>query len=88
MPEKRKHNLFETDRGLYYNQEKWLQEFLYNKVAFYNGSEDDDSDNHTENIKAVVQRFSSIWVFLKISLSDGFFNSCYKKQFHCFLYKN
>ena len=28
--------------GSYYNQEEWLEEFLDNKVAFYNGMESDD----------------------------------------------
>ena len=82
MPEKRKYNLAEAGRGLYYNQKKWLREFLDNNVMFYNGIESDDSDNddknYNENMKAVVHTCSSKWVFLEISLSNGFFNSCYK----------
>ena len=28
MPEEKRQNLAETDRGSYYNQEEWLKEFL------------------------------------------------------------
>ena len=42
MLEERKQNLAETDRASYYNQEEWLEEFLDDKDAFYNGSESDD----------------------------------------------
>ena len=49
--------------GSYYNQEEWLEEFLDDKDAFYDGSESDDSENehenYTENIEAVVHRCSS-----------------------------
>ena len=48
MLEKRRQNLAETDRGSYYNQEEWVEEFLDDKGAFYNGSESDDSDNDDE----------------------------------------
>ena len=62
MPEERIQNLAETDRGLYYNQEEWLEEFLDDKSAFYNSIEIDDSDNddenYNENIGAVVRRCS------------------------------
>ena len=62
MPEERIQNLAETDRGLYYNQEEWLEEFLDDKGAFYNGIESDDSDNDDENYNenkgAVVRRCS------------------------------
>ena len=55
--------LAETDRGSYYNQEEWLEEFLDDKGAFYNGSESDnsenDDENYTENIEAVVRICSS-----------------------------
>ena len=71
MPEEGKQNLAETDRGLYCNQEEWLEEFSDDKAAFYNGSESDDSDNddgnNNENIEAVVRGCSSKKVFLKIS---------------------
>ena len=46
---KRKQNLAETDRGSHYNKEEWLEEFLDDKGAFYNGHESDDSDNDDEN---------------------------------------
>ena len=63
MPEERRQNLSETDRGLYYNQEEWVEEFLDDKVAFYNDSESDDGDNDDENynknMEAVVCRCSS-----------------------------
>ena len=49
MPEERRQNLAETDRGSYYNQEEWVEEFLDDKGAFYNGSESDDGDNDDEN---------------------------------------
>ena len=63
MPEERWQNLAETDKGSYYNQEEWLEEFLDNKVALYDGSESDysenDNENYAENIEAVVRRCSS-----------------------------
>ena len=52
MPEERRQNLAETDRGSYYKQEKWLEAFLDRKSAFSNGSESDDSE-------AFVRRCSS-----------------------------
>ena len=68
MPEDRRQNLAETDRGSYYNQEEWLEEFLDDKGTFYNGVESDDSDNddesYNENIGAVIRRCSSRSVFL------------------------
>ena len=36
MPDERRQNLAETDKGSYYNQEGWLEEFLDDKGAFYN----------------------------------------------------
>ena len=39
MPEEKRQNLAETDEGSYYNQKKWLEEFLHDKGAFYNGTE-------------------------------------------------
>ena len=63
MLEERKQNLAETERGSYYNQKEWLEEFLDDKAAFYNGSESNDSDNdyenYNENIETVVRRCSS-----------------------------
>ena len=63
MPEERRQNLAETNRGLFYNQEEWVEEFLDYKGAFYNGSESDDSDNDDENynknMETVVCRCSS-----------------------------
>ena len=70
MPEERRQSLAEIDRGSYYNQEKWIEEFLDDKNAFYNGSESDDRDggdaNYNENLEAVVHTRFSKWVFLKI----------------------
>ena len=43
MPEKWRQDLHETDRGSYYNQEKWLEEFLGDNDTFYNGNESDRS---------------------------------------------
>ena len=43
MPEERRQNLAEADRGSYYNEEEWLEEFLDDKGAFYSGIESDDS---------------------------------------------
>ena len=37
MLEKKRQYLAETDKGSYYNQEKWLEEVLDDKGAFYNG---------------------------------------------------
>ena len=49
----------EKDRGSYYNQEKWLEEFLENKGGFSNGSGSDDSDNdgeiHNENSSSCLR---------------------------------
>ena len=63
MPEERKQNLAETDRGSYYNQEKCLEEFLNDKCAFYDSREshdtDNDDENYNENVVAVVRRCSS-----------------------------
>ena len=70
IPEERKQNLAQTERGSYYNQEEWLEEFLDDKGAFYDASESDDSENDgkncAENIEAVIRRCSSKQVFLKI----------------------
>ena len=49
MPEERRQNFTETERGLYYNQEEWVEDLLDDKGAFYNGSESDDDDNDDEN---------------------------------------
>ena len=63
IPEERKQNLAETDKGSYYNQEEWVEEFLDNKGAFYNTNESDDSDNddenYNENMEAVIRRCPS-----------------------------
>ena len=69
VPEERRQNLAETDRWSYYNQEEWLEEFLDDKVAFYNGSESDDSDNDDENYNKNNEQQQ---------LPKGFANSCYK----------
>ena len=37
--EEKRHNLSETCKGSYYNQEEWLEEFLDGKGTFYNGTE-------------------------------------------------
>ena len=61
--EERRQNLAERDRGSYCKQEEWLGEFLDDKGAFYDVSESDDiennDDDYTENIEAVVRRCSS-----------------------------
>ena len=63
MPKERRQNLSATDRGSYYNQEKWLEEFLDHKGAFCNGPESEDNENddanYAKNIEAVVCRCSS-----------------------------
>ena len=62
MPEERRQNLAETNRGSFYNQEEWVEEFLDDKGAFYTGSESDDGDNdenYNKNMEAVVCRCSS-----------------------------
>ena len=63
MLEERRQNLTETDGGSFYNQKEWVEEFLDDKCAFYNGSESDDGDNddgfYIENMEAVVRRCSS-----------------------------
>ena len=71
MPEERRQNLVETDKGSYYNQEKWVKIFLDDRGAFQSDIESDDGDNndenYNENMEAVVRRCSSKQVFLKIS---------------------
>ena len=49
MPEKRRQNLAETERGSYYNQNECEREIADNKGAFYNDSENDDDGNNDEN---------------------------------------
>ena len=44
MTKENRQNLADTDRASYYNQEKWLEEFLEDKGIFYNNS---DSDSET-----------------------------------------
>ena len=59
MPEERRQNLAETDRGSYYKQKDWLEEFLDDKSVYSDGSESDDSDkddeNYNENIEAFIK---------------------------------
>ena len=69
MLEESRHNLLETDRGSYYNQEERLKELLDNKDGFYNGSESDDSDNDDEIYNENNEQQQ---------LSEGFANNCYK----------
>ena len=63
MSEERRQNLFKTDRGSYYNQKDWVEEFIDDKRAFSNGSDsdygDNDDENYNENMEAVVRRCSS-----------------------------
>ena len=63
MPEERRQKLAETDRESFHNKEEWVEDFLDDKDAFYNGRESDDGDNHDENydknMKTVVRRCSS-----------------------------
>ena len=63
MPDERRQNLAETDRGSFFNQEEWVEEFWDDKGAFYNGSEsdegDNDDENYNENMEAVICRCSS-----------------------------
>ena len=39
MPEEKRKNLAETDKGQYFNQAEWLEKFLDDKSAIYNGTE-------------------------------------------------
>ena len=64
MPVKRRQNWADTDRGLYYNEER-LEEFLDSKGAFYNVNESDDDESYDENNG-------------QQQLPEGFANSCYK----------
>ena len=59
MPEERRQNLSETNRGSYYNQKVWVEEFLDDKGPFYNDNESDDDESYNENMTAVVCRCSS-----------------------------
>ena len=69
MSEESRQNLAETGRGSYYNQEKWLEEFLDNKGGFYNGIESNESDNDDEIYNENNEQ---------LHLSEGFANNCYK----------
>ena len=69
MSEESRQNLAEKDRGTYFNQGEWLEEFLDNKGGFYNGSESDDSDKDDEIYDENNEQQQ---------LSEGFANSCYK----------
>ena len=69
MSEESRQNLAETDRGSYYNQEEWLEEFLDNKGGFYNGCESNDSDNDDEIYNENNEQQQ---------LSEGFANNCHK----------
>ena len=71
VPEKRRQNLAETDKGSYYNQEERLEEFLdhKDKGGFYNGSESNDSNNDDENYNENNEQQQ---------LSEGFANNCRK----------
>ena len=73
IPEERRQNLAERDRGSCYNQEEWLQKFLDDKDAFYNGSESDDSDNNDENYNENIEGSRSK-MFFKISFLKNFAN--------------
>ena len=66
MPEVIRQNLTERDRGPHYNQEESLEEFLDDKVAFYNGSESDDSQNYDEDYNKKNEQQQ---------LSEGFANT-------------
>ena len=72
MPEERRQNLAETDRGSYYKQEEWLKAFLDDKSAFSDGSESDDSDNHDENYNE--NRSIRSQMFFKIGTLKNFVN--------------
>ena len=69
MSEESRQNLAEKDRGTYFNQEEWLEEFQDNKGGFYNGSESDHSDKDDEIYDEKNEQQQ---------LSEGFANSCYK----------
>ena len=63
LPVKKRQYLTETDRGSYYNQGQWLEEFLDSKGAFYNGIENDDSDNDDENYNENNEQQTVTWWF-------------------------
>ena len=39
MPEEKRKNLAETDKRQYFSKAEWLEEFLDDKSAIYNGTE-------------------------------------------------
>ena len=69
MSAKRRQNFAGTDRGSYYGKEKWLEEFLDSKGAFYKDNESDDSNNNDENYHENNKQQQ---------LQEGFANSRYK----------
>ena len=78
MTEKRRQNLADTGRGSYYNQKEWVDEFLDDKDAFYNGNESDDGDNddenYNENMEIVDRRLFPDQSFFKIRVLKNFAN--------------
>ena len=50
MPEEKRQN------RNYYNQEEWLEEFLDNEGAFYNGSESGYSENDENYIMKICKQ--------------------------------
>ena len=51
MTKENRQNLVDTNRGSYYNQEEWLEEFLEDKIIFYNDSDSDSEiyDNESSS---------------------------------------
>ena len=59
---KKRQNLPETDRGLYYNQKEWLEQSLDDSDSENDENNDDsknDEENYNENTETIVCRCSS-----------------------------
>ena len=72
MPEERRQNLAETDRRSYYKQEEWLEPFLGNKSAFYDGSESEIVIMMMRNMMKIQKH--SLQMFFKIGVLKNFAN--------------
>ena len=81
MPEQKRQNLVETSKEPYYNQQQWVEEFLDDNDAFYNGSESDDGDNDHENFVCRDENFDLISIrkssqmFSKLGVLKNFANT-------------
>ena len=68
MPEERRQNLAETDRGSYYNEGEWLGD----KGVFYDGSESDDGENDGGNF---IEKYNCRFLLFIVWLTPFIFEN-------------